>query len=153
MLALLMAALLLLDAPAGYLYGTFPNISELSLPAGLECSKHGVWGQPQSPPGTHRGPRGWLWSLSAASALLHNPQLVLLHPSTAQTGIDPTGNRVQPTHPRGGTGALHIPLLHGSCSPEPWREDMKIKLLHSKKKKPTTKKELLSATTWRKRRR
>lgn len=101
-LALLMAALLLLDAPAGNLYGTFPNTSQVSLLAGLECSKHGA--SPNLHQEPTEAPRGWLWSLSAASALLHNPQLVLLHSSTAQTRIDPIGNRVQPTHPVVGQG-------------------------------------------------
>lgn len=45
-------------------------------------------------------PRGWLRSASAASALLHNAQLVLLHPSTSWTRIDSKGQREQgPTHP------------------------------------------------------
>lgn len=118
MLALLIAALLLPDAPAGYLYGTFPNISQVSLLAGPECSEHGVWGQPQSPPGAHRGTMGVAVVTECSVSPVAQPQLVLLHPSTAQIGIDLTGNRVQPTHSSGGTGALHVPLLQGPQASE-----------------------------------
>lgn len=96
MLALLMAAQLLLDTPVGNLYGTSPNISQISLLAGLECSEHRVWGMEHgASPNLHQEPTeapwGWLWSPRAVTSLLHNTQPVLLHPSTAQSGIDPTG--------------------------------------------------------------
>lgn len=118
-LALLMAALLLLHAPAGNSNSTFPNTSQVPLLAGLECSEHAAWGMEHgASPSLHQerteAPQGWLWSLSAASALLHNPQLLL-----AQTRIDPMGWWEQsPTHPsqwwdRGSapTSAAGVPWL------------------------------------------
>lgn len=95
-LALLMRALLLLAVSKH-----FPSIS-LSR-TGMQ--RAWAWSMEHGDsPNLHQehteAPQGWLWSLSAASALLHNPQLVLLHPSTAQTRIDPMGQWAQsPTHP------------------------------------------------------
>lgn len=82
-----------------------PDDSQVSLLAGLGCGEHGAQNMGHgASPNLHQepteAPRGWLRSASAASALSHNAQLVLLHPSTSWTRIDSKGQREQgPTHP------------------------------------------------------
>lgn len=70
---------------------------------------------------------GWLWSLRP----------VAQHPARAPPPQHcperDRSHRTVGTGPSGGTGAQHIPLLQVSHGPEPWRENMKMKLQHSKK--------------------
>lgn len=96
-LALLMAALLLLDAPAGNLYGTFPNTSQVPLLAGLECSEHGAWGQPQSPPGAHRGTTGVAVVTECSVSLVAQPPACASLPQHC-TDRDRSHREQDPTH-------------------------------------------------------
>lgn len=81
-------------------------------------------------------PWGWLWSLSAASALLHNPSSCSSTPALHRLGSISQGTGSNPPTPVVGQELCTYLCCRG---PKPRREDMKIKLLHFKKTPPQQK--------------
>lgn len=99
--------------------------------------EHGTWGMEPAPistrsPQRHHG--GGCGQRVQRQPCCTTPSSCFSTPALHGPGLIPrdSGNRVQPIHPNGGTGALHLPL-------EPRRGDMKMKLQHTKKKAPQQK--------------